>query len=183
MPKPSGTNSPKASNTNSERNETKSQGVSLSATYAFRRRQGRARYYGGNSSGDPPLPIPNREVKPARAYDTAIPSGKVGSRQFLRPSGSSDSDGLFFCPLAPRSCTLPSVAGLRLVIITWQSETFQMTCITRLCRKIKRGLVGRYFTLADPDGVFLYVQEIARHSIAQFYHDCRIEGRQGLSIH
>src|SRR5574344_56069 len=181
MPKPSGTNSPRASNTNSETRLY--QGVSLSATYALpaETKAGR-RYCGGNSSGDPPLPIPNREVKPARAYDTAIPSGQVGSRQFLRPSGSSDSDGLFFCPLAPRSCTLPSVAGLRLVIITWQSETFQMTCITKLCRKIKRGLVGRYFTLADPDGVFLYVQEIARHSIAQFYHDCRIEGRQGLSI-
>ena len=92
MSQPSGTNSPKASNTNSERNETKSQGVSLSATYAFRRRQGRARYYGGNSSGDPPLPIPNREVKPARAYDTAIPSGKVGSRQFKTKSSAVSND-------------------------------------------------------------------------------------------
>ena len=43
-------------------------------------------YSGGNSNGDPPLPIPNREVKPVHAYDTAIPSGKVGSRQLQRPS-------------------------------------------------------------------------------------------------
>ena len=36
---------------------------------------------GGYNDGDPPLPIPNREVKPISADDTAIPSGKVGSRQ------------------------------------------------------------------------------------------------------
>ena len=44
-------------------------------------------YSGGNSNGDPPLPIPNREVKPVHAYDTAIPSGKVGSRQLQKASG------------------------------------------------------------------------------------------------
>ena len=32
----------------------------------------------------PPLPIPNREVKPARADDTAIPGGKVGRRQLYK---------------------------------------------------------------------------------------------------
>ncbi len=36
---------------------------------------------GGYNDGDPPLPIPNREVKPISADDTATPSGKVGSRQ------------------------------------------------------------------------------------------------------
>ena len=92
MPKPSGTNSPRASNTNSE-NETLTRDVSLSATYAppAETKAGR-RYYGGNSSGDPPLPIPNREVKPARAYDTAIPSGKVGSRQFKTKSSAVIAD-------------------------------------------------------------------------------------------
>ena len=53
---------------------------------------------GGNSDGDPPLPIPNREVKPVSADGTAIPSGRVGSRQpsetFRRNSG-----GLFFMPI------------------------------------------------------------------------------------
>ena len=50
---------------------------------------------GGNSDGDPPLPIPNREVKPVSADGTAIPSGRVGSRQ---PSETfrSNSGGLFF---------------------------------------------------------------------------------------
>ena len=44
---------------------------------------------GGYSAGVPPLPIPNREVKPVSADGTAIPSGRVGSRQ---PSGPSDEN-------------------------------------------------------------------------------------------
>ena len=40
-----------------------------------------AKENGGYNDGDPPLPIPNREVKPISADDTAIPSGRVGSRQ------------------------------------------------------------------------------------------------------
>ena len=42
-----------------------------------------AKENGGYNDGDPPLPIPNREVKPISADDTAIPSGKVGSRQLI----------------------------------------------------------------------------------------------------
>ena len=42
-------------------------------------------YNGGNNDGDPPLSIPNREVKPISADGTAtIPSGRVGSRQFVK---------------------------------------------------------------------------------------------------
>ena len=41
-------------------------------------------YCGGYSGEDPPLPIPNREVKLTSADGTAIPSGRVGSRHFLR---------------------------------------------------------------------------------------------------
>ena len=37
---------------------------------------------GGYSDGAPPLPIPNREVKPVRADGTAS-SGRVGSRRFF----------------------------------------------------------------------------------------------------
>ena len=51
---------------------------------------------GGYNDGDPPLPIPNREVKPISADDTAIPSGKVGSRQ-LCETFRRNSEGLFFC--------------------------------------------------------------------------------------
>ncbi len=37
------------------------------------------KYFGGYGGGDPPLPIPNREVKPAIADGTAPPGGRVGS--------------------------------------------------------------------------------------------------------
>ena len=37
---------------------------------------------GGYCGGAPPLPIPNREVKPAYADGTAMQCGRVGSRLF-----------------------------------------------------------------------------------------------------
>ena len=37
---------------------------------------------GGYGGGVPPLPIPNREVKPARADGTAMQCGRVGHRLF-----------------------------------------------------------------------------------------------------
>ena len=40
------------------------------------------RYYGGYSVGVPPLPIPNREVKPVCADGTAMQCGRVGDRPF-----------------------------------------------------------------------------------------------------
>ena len=39
---------------------------------------------GGYCSGVPPLPIPNREVKPACADGTAMQCGRVGGRHFYR---------------------------------------------------------------------------------------------------
>ena len=39
---------------------------------------------GGYCGGVPPLPIPNREVKPACADGTAMQCGRVGSRPFSR---------------------------------------------------------------------------------------------------
>ena len=38
------------------------------------------KYSGGFSPGAPPLPIPNREVKPGRADGTAPQCGRVGRR-------------------------------------------------------------------------------------------------------
>ena len=38
---------------------------------------------GGYCGGVPPLPIPNREVKPACADGTAMQCGRVGGRHFL----------------------------------------------------------------------------------------------------
>ncbi len=47
----------------------------------------------------PPLPIPNREVKPARADDTAIPGGKVGRRQLYKLACPIYLRQAFFVPL------------------------------------------------------------------------------------
>ena len=48
---------------------------------------------GGYCSGVPPLPIPNREVKPACADGTAMQCGRVGGRHFYRSPGEQ-SPGL-----------------------------------------------------------------------------------------
>ena len=40
-----------------------------------------AKYCGGYSGGEPPLPIPNREVKPDGADGTDLPVGRVGGRR------------------------------------------------------------------------------------------------------
>ena len=41
---------------------------------------------GGYCGGVPPLPIPNREVKPACADGTAMQCGRVGGRHFFKES-------------------------------------------------------------------------------------------------
>ena len=59
---------------------------------------------GGYCGGVPPLPIPNREVKPASADGTAMQCGRVGRRPlFFKPlvrhwpRASYDARGLFSC--------------------------------------------------------------------------------------
>ena len=59
---------------------------------------------GGYSRGVPPLPIPNREVKPARADGTAPQCGRVGRRRFSTRKSSWQKclgDFLFFDPSRP----------------------------------------------------------------------------------
>ena len=53
-------------------------------------------YCGGYSGEDPPLPIPNREVKLTIADGTAPPGGRVGSCHFLIDTLSSKMTGCFF---------------------------------------------------------------------------------------
>ena len=43
-----------------------------------------------DSVGDPPLPIPNREVKPDSADGTAKVCGRVGHRHFFKKRVSSN---------------------------------------------------------------------------------------------
>ena len=46
---------------------------------------------GGDSGRVPPLPIPNREVKPACADGTAMQCGRVGNRLFSLKQMISES--------------------------------------------------------------------------------------------
>ena len=69
---------------------------------------------GGYNDGDPPLTIPNREVKPISADDTAIPSGKVGSRQ-LCETFRRNSEGLFFMLPNGRFCIWRAFRGQELI--------------------------------------------------------------------
>ena len=52
---------------------------------------------GGYCSGVPPLPIPNREVKPACADGTAMQCGRVGGRLLLYGTGVAHAAPVFFC--------------------------------------------------------------------------------------
>lgn len=51
---------------------------------------------GGFSRGVPPLPIPNRAVKPARADGTDTPVGRVGRRRTSGSPGIITMPGLLF---------------------------------------------------------------------------------------
>ena len=53
-------------------------------------------YCGGYSGEDPPLPIPNREVKLTIADGTAPPGGRVGSCHALIKSFETTVSELFF---------------------------------------------------------------------------------------
>ena len=103
MSKPSGTNSPTSSsgwgfdearlpmagveietwrNSQEKRDSTTDSGIvirtDLRSPYLFSET-----YCGGYSGEDPPLPIPNREVKLTIADGTAPPGGRVGSCHFF----------------------------------------------------------------------------------------------------
>ena len=49
-----------------------------------------------DSVGDPPLPIPNREVKPDSADGTANICGRVGHRHFYRKRALVNTKARFF---------------------------------------------------------------------------------------
>ena len=78
MPKPSGTNDPKAFR---ERSSRVSSAESAESYFWWLWRR------------CPPLPIPNREVKPVIADDTAHVRGKVGRRQSF--TGEPEYGSLF----------------------------------------------------------------------------------------
>ena len=63
-------------------------------------------YCGGYSGEDPPLPIPNREVKLTSADGTAPPGGRVGSCHFLIRHPVILDDGVF-CYMPGRGAATP----------------------------------------------------------------------------
>ena len=72
-------------------------------------------YCGGYISVDPPLPIPNREVKHTGADGSAIPSVRVGSCRFSRPSSRQDPRvSLFFIGAMPPQTPAPSRSSMTL---------------------------------------------------------------------
>ena len=81
------------------------------------------RYLGGYSSGVPPLPIPNREVKPTCADGTALHRGRVGRRRFSETSKISVFGvSLFYIVNSQRSTVngLPSVFFLtEFLFLSW----------------------------------------------------------------
>ena len=112
-------------------------------------------YCGGYSGEDPPLPIPNREVKLTIADGTAPPGGRVGSCHALTRSFETIVSELFLynrvsvyryvtggpssCPFScPSSCPFPSPP--------FQSScrlTRWLSMITRKTIPLKRGIAFR----------------------------------------
>ena len=64
-------------------------------------------YCGGFSSVDPPLSIPNREVKRTYADGTDRPVGRVGSRRSSDPRTKQFARGSFFVPCRPGAAAPP----------------------------------------------------------------------------
>ena len=58
-------------------------------------------YFGGFGPGVPPLPIPNREVKPGHADGTAPQCGRVGRRLLFGESSAHKAGDSFLGPSFP----------------------------------------------------------------------------------
>ena len=72
---------------------------------------------GGYCGEVPPLPIPNREVKLTCADGTALPCGRVGSRQFLKET-TRKVVSFFVVPWRGGSLALPSGCVVRYASVT-----------------------------------------------------------------
>ena len=118
-----------------------SQGCFLSAIYC-----------GGYSGEDPPLPIPNREVKLTIADGTAPPGGRVGSCRSSGLRSTHVDRSLFLCPIvqsltpkgkmvrkltlrttSPFGCTSPAHPGLhrRWPLVNYFQDTGRATSTPR----------------------------------------------------
>ena len=83
-------------------------------------------YCRGYSGEDPPLPIPNREVKLTIADGTDPPVGRVGSRRFRVPDHQKMT-GDFFCALLSR----PWRASERLLFYVFDNQSDNAALVHR----------------------------------------------------
>ena len=89
---------------------------------------------GGYCGGVPPLPIPNREVKPTCADGTAMQCGRVGSRLLLLGAPRTEmSPGLLFLCL-PFSCDF--VPSSLLNVLHCEREEQSMSESLAICVKL-----------------------------------------------
>ena len=115
------------------------------------------KYRGGYSGGVPPLPIPNREVKPARADGTAPPGGRVGRR---RPSGSPSekqetaypAGSLLFIPARLKILVEDPDGGAIANLLQHKTSEADFRTVARL--QIRR------YKAAPPDGHIIHEQAL-----------------------
>ena len=87
-------------------------------------------YSGGYCGGVPPLPIPNREVKPACADGTAMQCGRVGGRHFFKRSPESEMiQGFVFYVDSEKDCS----RFRKHIIYNFEKSAF---CIPKISVKI-----------------------------------------------
>ena len=116
---------------------------------------------GGDSGGVPPLPIPNREVKPACADGTAMQCGRVGnrlfsSRQWMESSGREILRRTFF---------VSRHAGNITVVYTDASISWWITVVSSLVLEFLPFPVFmvwsfRWFPVIDVCNISLIVQSL-----------------------
>ena len=101
------------------------------------------RYSGGYCSRVPPLPIPNREVKPACADGTAMQCGRVGSRHFyLKALNPKRFRALSFCIIVSMTCFLFDKIHInvdcvnRMKMLPLHTQKQKAVCIQILSRNI-----------------------------------------------
>ena len=99
------------------------------------------RTLGGYCGGVPPLPIPNREVKPACADGTAMQCGRVGGcLLLLESSRSNDFGDLFLFPyLKTKIYYCLVVFAIKCIFAPWKVHIWQVQT-RRLCANLFKKL-------------------------------------------
>ena len=130
---------------------------------------------GGYCSGVPPLPIPNREVKPACADGTAMQCGRVGSRRlFFKKSLELEITWGFFSYSPPlgrrgqgwrRTTLLPiTIPNLKFIFCLILLFCCYRIANTQIIRKL-RVVTTKFLVTTNP--IFLCFLSFLLHFISQ----------------